>query len=130
MNGKTALAAVVLTHLAVSLVHGMAHSGAQVALDIAGTLFVYIVILIGPLAGLAVSRWRPQTGAWIVALTMSGSLVFGLINHFMIQGMDHVNHVVPAWRSLFASTAALLVVVEAAGAAIGLRDAVRVGRAS
>jgi hypothetical protein len=108
----------------------MAHSGAQVALDFGGTLFVYIVILIGPLAGLAVSRWRPQTGAWIVALTMSGSLVFGLIKHFIIPGTDHVNHVAPAWRSLFASTAALLVVVEAAGAAIGLRDAVRVRRAS
>jgi hypothetical protein len=130
MNGRTALAAVVLAHLAVSLVHGMAHSGAQVALDFGGTLFVYIVILIGPLAGLAVSRWRPQTGAWIVALTMSGSLVFGLIKHFIIPGTDHVNHVAPAWRSLFASTAALLVVVEAAGAAIGLRDAVCVRRAS
>jgi disulfide bond formation protein DsbB len=124
------LAAVVLTHLALSVVHGMAHSGAQVALDRAGTLFVYIVILIGPLAGLAVSRWRRQLGAGVVALTMSGSLVFGLINHFIIQGTDHVSHVAPAWRSLFASTAALLVVVEAAGAAIGLRDAVRARRAS
>ena len=130
MNGRPALAAVVLAHLAVSLVHGTAHSGAQVELDRAGMLFVYIVILLGPLAGLALSFWRPRAGAWIVALTMSGSLVFGLINHFIIQGADHVSHVAPAWRTLFASTAALLVAVEAAGVAIGLRYAVRVRRAS
>jgi hypothetical protein len=130
MNGRPALVAVVLTHLAVSLVHGTAHSGAQVALDTGGTLFVYIVILIGPLAGLAVVRWQPQMGAWIVALAMSGSLIFGLINHFIIQGADHVAHVAPAWQALFASTAALLAVVEAAGAAIGVSYAVRLRRAS
>lgn len=128
--GRAGLAAVVLTHLALSVVHGTAHSGAQVALGTAGTLFVYIVILIGPLAGLAVSRWQPQMGAWIVALAMGGSLIFGLINHFIIQGSDHVAHVAPAWRLLFASTAALLAVVEAAGAAIGISYAVRLRRAS
>ena len=128
--GRAGLAAVVLTHLALSIVHGAAHSGAQVALDAAGTLFVYIVILIGPLAGLAVSRWQPQLGAWIVALAMSGSLIFGLINHFIIQGADHVAHVAPAWRALFASTAALLALVEAAGVGIGVSCAVRLRRAS
>jgi len=130
MNGRAALVAVVLTHLALSLVHGAAHSAAQVELDPAGTLFVYIVILLGPLAGLAVLRWRPRTGAWIVALTMGGSLGFGLVNHFIIQGADHVTHVAPAWRTLFASTAAALVAVEAAGVAIGIGCAVRVRRAS
>src|SRR5438094_4029107 len=99
MNGKPALAAVVLAHLAVSLVHGAAHSGAQVELGRVGMLFVYVVILIGPLAGLAVSFWRPRAGAWIVALTMTGALVFGLINHFIIQGADHVSPVGPAWRT-------------------------------
>jgi hypothetical protein len=125
-----ALAAVVLIHLAVSLVHGAAHSGAQVTLGAVGTAFVYIVILAGPLVGLAVAARQPQVGASIVALTMAGSLVFGLINHFIIQGTDHVAHVAPAWRTLFASTAALLVVVEAAGTAIGVRGAIRVRRAS
>ena len=129
-GGQVGLVAVVLAHLALSLVHGLAHSGAQVALDLGGTLFVYLVILLGPLAGLAVSRWRPRAGGWIVALTMSGSLVFGVINHFIIQGADHVTHVAPAWRTLFASTAALLAAVEAAGVAIGLSYAVRVRRAS
>src|SRR5262249_54558383 len=124
------LVAVVLVHLALSFIHGAAHSGANVALGPAGNLFVYVVILAGPVVGLLVALREPRVGAWIVALTMSGSLVFGLINHFIIQGTDHVSHVAAPWRTQFAVTAVLLVLVEAAGAAIGLRSAIRVRRAS
>jgi hypothetical protein len=125
------LAAVVLTHLAISIAHSRAHTGAQVPLPLAGTLFVYIVILAGPLVGLGVSRWRPHVGAWIVAACMIGALVFGLINHFIIDGSDHVAHVPAEWRQLFGATAALLVVCEAAGAAVGVGAATRAaGRTS
>src|SRR5215831_10806394 len=75
------LAAVVLAHFAVSAVHGAAHSGAHVALGPAGMAFVYVVILAGPIIGLAVAFRQPQVGASIVGLTMAGSLAFGLINH-------------------------------------------------
>jgi hypothetical protein len=120
-----ALAAVVLVHLIISLVHGRAHAGAQVFLPLAGALFVYIVILAGPLIGLAVSRWRPRPGAWIVAVSFSGALVFGLVNHFIIAGPDHVAHVAPEWRTMFGATAALLAASEAVGAAIGVWYALR-----
>ncbi|MGH9139626.1 MAG: hypothetical protein ACRD2I_00640, partial [Vicinamibacterales bacterium] len=76
------MAAVVLFHLAVNLVHGSAHSGAKVPLTLAGTLFVYIVILAAPLGGLAVWPWRPSLGGWAVAASMFGALLFGLVNHF------------------------------------------------
>jgi hypothetical protein len=127
---RMALAAVVLIHLVVSFVHGAAHSGAQVVLGTAGMLFVYIVILAGPLVGLAVAARLPRIGAAIVAVTMGASLVFGLINHFIIQGADHVAHVAPAWRTLFGSTAALLVLLESAGTIVGLRGAMKVRRTS
>ena len=130
-GGDIALAAVVLTHLAISIAHGGAHTGAQVPLPLAGTLFVYLVILAGPLVGLGVSRWRPHAGAWIVAASMSGALVFGLVNHFIIDGLDHVAHVPAEWRPLFSVTAALLVISEAAGAAVGVWAATRAaGRTS
>ena len=62
---------------------------------------------------------------------MSGALVFGLINHFFIDGLDHVAHVAAEWRPLFSVTAALLVVSEAAGAAVGVWCATRAaGRAT
>ncbi|HJZ70526.1 MAG TPA: hypothetical protein VKE51_02235 [Vicinamibacterales bacterium] len=128
---RAALAAIVLIHLVVSFVHGAAHAGAQVFLPFAGTLFVYIVILAGPLVGLALLPWRTQAGAVVIALTMTGSLLFGVINHFIIPGSDHVAHVAREWQSMFATTAALLAVLEAAGAVVGCRLAVRrVGRAS
>ena len=125
-----ALAAVVLAHLAVSIVHGRAHSGAQVPLPLAGALFVYIVILAGPLVGLGVWRWRPRLGGWIVAVCMSGALVFGLINHFIVDGPDHVAHVAAEWRLLFGVTAALLLVGEALGTAVGVWAATRPRRAT
>ena len=120
MTKGQALAAAVVVHLGISIAHGSAHTGAQVPLPFAATLFVYIVILAGPLAGLALWRWRPRAGAWIVAASMAGALVFGLVNHFLIDGQDHVARVAADWRTLFGVTAALLVVSEAAGAAIGV----------
>ena len=92
---------------------------------LAGALFVYVVILAGPLVGLALSRWRPRAGAWIVAASMGGALVFGLVNHFLIAGSDHVMHVAAEWRTLFGVTAALLVLSEAIGVGTGLWCATR-----
>ena len=130
-TGRWALPAVVLGHLAINIVHGQAHEGAQVPLSVAAALFVYIVILAGPLAGLILWVWRPVAGAWIVAASMAGALLFGLVNHFIIAGPDHVGHVAAPWRTLFGTTAVLLIVSEAVGVAIGIRCAARtVGRAS
>jgi hypothetical protein len=138
-RGTRALAGVVLAHLAISIVHGAAHTGARVDLSAAGTAFVYVVILAGPLAGLAIAmspskadatEARLRIGNAIVAASMAGALVFGLVNHFAIQGADHVTHVAREWRTLFASTAALLAFIEAVGTAIGVRGAVRVRRTS
>ena len=120
MTRGQALTAVVLAHLAVNIAHGRAHDGAQVPLTALGMLFVYVVILAAPLIGLGIWRWQPRLGGWIVAASMSGALAFGVINHFIIDGSDHVAHVAAAWRQLFGVTAALLVACEAAGAAIGL----------
>jgi hypothetical protein len=120
MTRGQALTAVVLTHLVISVLHGRAHAGAHVPLPFPGTLFVYLVILAAPLAGLGVWLWRPRAGGWIVAASMGGALVFGLVNHFIMDGSDHVSHVAAEWRPLFGVTAALLLVAEAAGAVIGV----------
>jgi len=119
------LTAVVLTHLVITVVHGAAHQGAAVPLGLLGTIFVVLVIEVGPLAGLAVARLRPSLGGWIVAASMAGALVFGFVNHFVLISPDHVSHVTPDWRPLFAASAALLAVTEAAGVAAGWRHATR-----
>src|SRR5262245_21383021 len=103
----TWLTAAVLAHFAVSIVHGLAHAGADVPLSPASNLFVLTVILAGPLIGLALTWIAPPLGVWIVAVTMAGSLVFGFVNHFVFASPDHVARVDPQWRLQFGTTAAL-----------------------
>ena len=115
------LSAAVLVHLVISVVHGAAHTGANVPLSRAANVFVYTVILAGPLAGLVLIRPARQVGGWLIAGTMAASLVFGIVNHFVLMSPDHVSQVAPAWRPLFAMTAALLAVTEALGAGLAIR---------
>src|SRR5262245_17156716 len=123
------LTTLVLLHLVVAFVHGRAHEGASVAMSTAGNAFVLLVIIIGPLAGLIWS-WLVdrRSGDWIVAATMAGSLVFGVVNHFVLQSPDHVSQVDVAWRGLFGTTAVLLACIETIGSVVGAWQAVRAER--
>ena len=112
---RLSLAAVVFVHLVVSAVHGTAHDRAHVPLSLWANVFVYVVILAGPLAGLALTWWNARVGGWVIALTMAGSLVFGVVNHFLLSSPDHIAHVDPQWRPLFTVTAVLLALTEALG---------------
>jgi hypothetical protein len=58
-------------------------------------------------------RSGQRIGSWVIAVALVGSLVFGLVYHFVFANPDHVAHVDPHWRPLFATTAALLAVTEA-----------------
>lgn len=119
------LTLLVAAHLIISAVHGTAHRGAHVPLSLAGNLFVFVVILAGPLVGVAV-MWRlERAGAAIIAVAMAGSFIFGFLNHFVLASPDHVAHVATSWRPLFATTAVLLAVTEALGFVLALRLAQR-----
>jgi hypothetical protein len=110
----------VAAHLVVSILHGAAHAGARVPLSPAANLFVFGVIFAGPLAGLALMWPAARIGSWLIGATMAASLVFGLVNHFVLASPDHVGHIDPEWRPLFATTAALLAVIEAAAAGLAI----------
>ena len=112
------MTAIILAHLIVSFAHGAAHAQAHVPLSRAANLFVYIVILAGPLIGLAVTWPAQRIGSWLIVVTMSGSLIFGLVNHFVLSSPDHVSHVDPEWRVLFGTTAVLLAMTEALGSGL------------
>jgi hypothetical protein len=117
---KTWLGALVILHFIVAMVHGLAHNGAEVPLGPVANAFVIIVILIGPLAGLALTRFRPRGGTAVVTASMAGALLFGVVNHFLLEGADNVVEVAAGWRMLFGSTAALLAVIEAGGTTAGI----------
>jgi hypothetical protein len=117
----TWLTAAVLAHLVVSIVHGFAHAEAHVPLSRAASVFVVVVILAGPLIGLALAWPAERIGVWLIAFTMAGSLAFGVVNHFVLAGPDHVAHVDPRWQGLFAMTATLLTLTEALGTGFAIR---------
>src|SRR5436190_11132303 len=121
---RQAATLIVVVHLAVNLIHGAAHSGAAVPLSPLQNAFVWIVILAGPLVALWMIRTGRPLGPALLALTMGGSLVFGIVNHYVIESPDHVAHIASGpWRLPFQWTAAALVLLEAAGTAVGLRGA-------
>ena len=115
------MATVVLAHLVISVVHGAAHAGAQIPMSIAANLFVFVVILAGPVLGLALSWRTKRLGSLIVALTMAGSLVFGFVNHFVLDSPDHVSRVEAQWRMIFGTTAVLLTITEMLGLGFAIR---------
>jgi hypothetical protein len=117
----TWLMATVVAHLVVSMVHGVAHTQAHVPLSLAANLFVYIVILAAPLVGLALAWRTARLGGWVIALSMAGALVFGVVNHFLLASPDHVAHVDPQWRPLFTASAVLLAVTEALSAGLAAK---------
>ena len=120
------LARTVLLHLALSLLHGRAHTGAEVELAAPALLFVVTVVLAAPLLGLAMRLRLPRGGAWLVSAALAGSFVFGAINHFGINGPDRVDHVNGAWRTIFAASAAGLAALEAFGSVLAASCAMRV----
>ena len=118
---RTWLAGIVLAHLFISIVHGSAHTNAHVALSPAQTVFVFVVILAGPLVGLGLTWVSWRIGTALVAATMAGALIFGVVNHFVLSSGDHIAQVDPQWRPLFMTTAALLAATEALASVLAIQ---------
>lgn len=124
------LAVIVLAHLGISIVHGSAHSSAGVLLSAGQSMFVYVVILAAPLAGLVILRFSRAAGLWLIALSLFASLIFGVVNHFVLESPDHVSRVGPPGHNTFMVTAVLLAVTEALGSGAAWWGIRRAGRVS
>ena len=109
--------------LVVTVIHALAHSGANIWLSILGNAFVVVVILIAPLLSLfllhtARLEWL---GALLLFLSMLAAFLFGVWNHFLLPGSDNIGQVPPGvWQQPFKVTAVLLTILQAAGIGIGL----------
>ena len=115
--------AIVVAHLLVDIVHGLAHRELHIGLAPVVSIFVIVVVLISPLIAMAlISTAAKRLGFILLSLSMFGSLLFGLYYHFLAAGPDHV-HSQPAspWGLTFVSTAHLLLLTEAIGTYVGVR---------
>lgn len=111
----------VLAHLAVTLVHGRAHDSLKVGLNEWQNVYVVVVILIAPLVAMVLVWTRvARLGLWVLLLSMAGSLIFGLVYHYVIISPDHVSHLPPGdAQGLFRMTATLLLLTELFGVGVG-----------
>ena len=113
---------VVLLHLIIATVHGFAHRQLGITLDAFQSAYVLVVITVAPIFG-GVLLWarRVRSGFAVLALSLTGSVVFGVYWHYLAQSPDNVLHLHEgALQSLFSLTAALLVVSEVSGVVVGL----------
>ena len=108
---------IVLAHAVAVSAHGLAHARLHVVLSPAEMLFVYAVIVLGPLLSLVLLWTRlVRMGAFLLLGSMAASLLFGAYKHFLAAGPDHIFHLPPgAWQTPFQITAALLAGTEALG---------------
>lgn len=122
--------AIILTHFALSIAHGIAHDRLAIALTLAQKSFIAIVIIAAPLlAGYLVWKYRLFLGSVILGISMAGSLAFGVYYHFMEPGPDNVDYSRPGapekLRNLFEDTAIDLTLIEALGLFAGAALAVK-----
>jgi hypothetical protein len=114
--------AIVVAHLLVNIVHGLAHRELRVGLAPSAAIFVIVVVLILPLIAMAL-LWTAEKrlGLILLSLSMFGSSLFGLYHHFLAVSPDHIHSQPPSpWGITFVLTAYLLLITEAIGAYVGV----------
>ena len=113
---------IVLVHLLITIVHGMAHADLQIGLSTTQKLYVLLVINVCPLIAMALLWSKHQNAGFVLlSLSMFASLLFGVWNHFVVSGPDHVAEVAEgAMGHVFQITAVLLALIESAGAWLGI----------
>ena len=107
----------VVIHAVVVLLHGMAHSALGVELSTTQQSYAAIVVVVTPLVAAALLWTRhARLGLVLLAISMVGSLLFGLYYHYVAVSPDHVAHLPPGEeQGLFRLTALLLWISETLG---------------
>jgi hypothetical protein len=124
--------AAVVAHTVISGCHGLAHL--QVGVPIFPTAFHFVcivgVITLAPITSMLLlwTSWR-RAGAWLLLVSLAGSLLFGGYYHYLAPGPDHCSQIPNGgWGILFHATAALLIVTEVWGCGIAARALFECGR--
>lgn len=123
--------AVVVVSAVVNVAHTASHAGQHVvALPGWQLAYIALVVYAAPVVA-AVLLWtrRRLAGAWLLAASMAGSLVFGLLYHFLVPGPDNVfTQPSGTWQDTFQVTAVLLSLLQVIGVSIGLWAVRRLSR--
>ena len=113
--------AIVILHAIAHGLHGLAHLEIPVALSSSQSVFIGVVILLTPIIA-AVLLWTSfaHIGGWLLIGSMTGAILFGIYNHFIVISPDHISHVsFEGWGLLFQATAILTLIVDGFGCWVG-----------
>lgn len=119
---------VVLAHIIVNGLHGIAHQQAEVGVSDLQVAYVLLVIFVAPIAAAVMLSFnRPKkmqrVGAWLLLVSMLGSLLFGFAYHIVLPSPDNIFIVMqgPSLNNaiFFTSTAILLAMIDVLGSWIG-----------
>lgn len=113
---------IAIIHAIANGLHGLAHVEIPVPLSLFQSWFVSIVILLTPLIAAAL-LWTKfyRLGSWLLLSSITGSLLFGIYNHFIVMSPDHVSQIsFTGWGLLFQVTAFLIVIVDGVSCGICL----------
>jgi cytochrome bd-type quinol oxidase subunit 2 len=116
---------VIIAHAVIASLHATAHRRLGIELSQTQVVFVSIVIIVAPLlAGLLIWKDAQPWGALLLAFSMAGAFLFGVVNHFLLVSPDHVQHL-PGIQGtprvlMFQLTAVLLALIEALGVVAGI----------
>ena len=103
-------------HLVVEIVHGTAHFVLGIVPPPVDIAFITIVIGLLPLIALPFVLRGSRAAMAILTLAFAASWLYGMVNHFIIEGADHVTGMSHgAWQTTFTITGVLLLILEAAG---------------
>lgn len=109
----------VVTHFAVTALHAAAHFALGVVPPVVDDIFIVVVIWVTPVVALPFVLRGSRAGAAVLALALAASMVYGIANHFVIEGADHATGLDQgAWPATFTLTGLLLLGIEAAGAVL------------
>jgi hypothetical protein len=119
---------IVLAHTIINWLHGIAHQQVGVGISDLQSVYVFSVTLVMPIvAAIMLFLNKPKKiqrgGAWLLLLSMLGSLIFGLLYHVLLPGSDNIFTVMhrPSFdnSAFFTSTAILLLIIECIGSWLG-----------
>jgi len=121
-NVRRACLWVVAIHTGVAFVHNQAHRQIDVTLSNFQSTFALLVIVVAPAVAAAIIwRGRPRKGATVLVLSLLASLIFGVVNHFMIDSPDQLAHISnDGWGKIFIVTAYALALTELVGVVAGM----------
>lgn len=112
---------IVILHALCNVPHGMAHSNLHIEMNLWQNVYILLVIVLLPLLAAVLIWKRKRSGFLLLLLSMAGSFLFSVFNHFIAAGPDNVASLGPhPWTNTFQWSAYLLALTEAAGFFIGL----------